>query len=235
MGAALIGGLLPPGVRWAETLSPVVPGQDPSAAAAEELLFPEERVLAARFTAVRRAQFAAVRACARTALGELGIAPAPILPGPRREPIWPDGVRGSMTHCPGYCAAAVAPAADVPSLGIDAELNRPLPGAVMEYVTSPGERTMLADLARRAPIGPPWDTLLFSAKESVYKTWFPLTRRWLDFREAEVELDPGGSFTARLLAPPGPLPELLRGRWAAADGLVATAIVLPGPSDRPQP
>ncbi len=89
---------------------------------------------------------------------------------------------------------------------------------------------MLADLARRAPIGLPWDTLLFSAKESLYKTWFPLTRRWLGFDEAEVVLDPAGTFTARLLVPAGPLPALLPGRWAAAGGLVATAIVLPSRS-----
>ena len=228
MGAALISGLLPEAVRWAE--SATAPSRripEPPPHPAEALLFPEELEHAARFAPVRRAEFAAVRACARAALGELGFAPGPILPGPRREPIWPEGVRGSMTHCEGYCAAAVALCADLLSLGIDAEVNRSLPGDVLGYVTRPAERTMLADLARRAPIGVSWDTLLFSAKESVYKTWFPLTRSWLGFEEAEVVLDPGGTFTARLLVPAGPLPELLRGRWAAADGLVATAVAVP--------
>jgi 4'-phosphopantetheinyl transferase EntD len=229
VGAALISGLLPEGVRCAEAATEPVPKiGDPPPTPAEALLFPEEAEHAARFAPVRRAEFAAVRACARAALGELGFPPAPILPGPRREPTWPDGVRGSMTHCEGYCAAAVALAEDVLSLGIDAEVNRPLPDVVTDYVTSEAERDMLAGLARSAPVALPWETLLFSAKESVYKTWFPLTRRWLGFEEAEVELDPAGTFTARLLVPAAPLPELLHGRWAAADGLLATAIALPG-------
>ncbi len=228
MGAALISGLLPEAVRCAESASAPVPRiPDPPPHPAEALMFPEELAHAATFAPVRRAEFAAVRACARTALGELGYAPGPILPGPRREPTWPPGVCGAMTHCEGYCAAAVARAEEILGLGIDAEVNRPLPAEVLEYVTSPGERTMLADLARRAPVAVPWDTLLFSAKESVYKTWFPLTRRWLGFEEAEVVLDPGGTFAARLLVPAAPLPALLHGRWAVTDAVVATAIAVP--------
>lgn len=230
MGAALISGLLPRTVRWAEAATePVDKTAEAAPTAAEALLFPEEAEHAARFVPARRAEFAAVRVCAREALAELGFAPRAILPGPRREPVWPEGVCGSMTHCAGYCAAAVALAAEVAGLGIDAEVDRPLPQDVKDLVTSPAERSMLADLARRAPIGLPWETLLFSAKEAVYKTWFPLMRSWLGFEEAEVALDPAGTFTARLLVPAAPLPELLHGRWAAADGLLATAIALPGP------
>ena len=45
-----------------------------------------------------------------------------------------------------------------------------------------------------------WDRLLFSAKESVYKAWFPLARRWLGFEDAVVMIDPSaGTFQARLL------------------------------------
>jgi 4'-phosphopantetheinyl transferase EntD len=47
---------------------------------------------------------------------------------------------------------------------------------VLDRISLPDERAMLGDLA--AP-GPRWDLLLFSAKESVYKAWFPLTGRWL--------------------------------------------------------
>ena len=34
------------------------------------------------------------------------------------------------------------------------------------------------------------DRLLFSAKESVYKACYPLTRRWLDFSGCRVALHP---------------------------------------------
>jgi 4'-phosphopantetheinyl transferase EntD len=78
----------------------------------------------------------------------------------------------------------------------------------------------------------PWDRLLFSAKESVYKAWAPVTGQFLDFDSADVRFDPHtGTFTARLLVPgaelvAGPCGEL-RGRFAARDGLVVTAIARP--------
>ena len=31
-----------------------------------------------------------------------------------------------------------------------------------------------------------WDKLLFSAKESVYKAWFPTHKTWLDFSDCEI-------------------------------------------------
>ena len=73
-----------------------------------------------------------------------------------------------------------------------------------------------------------WDRLLFTAKEAVYKAWFPLTRRWLGFEEAEITIDAaGGTFGARLLVPVpaggGPLTGLT-GRWLARDGLILTAV-----------
>jgi 4'-phosphopantetheinyl transferase EntD len=76
-----------------------------------------------------------------------------------------------------------------------------------------------------------WDRLLFCAKEAVYKAWFPLTRRWLDFSEASVTVDPAaGTFAARLLVsatgPDGQPLTGFAGRWLARDGLVLAGIVL---------
>jgi len=194
-------------------------------------LFPEEQAVIARAVDKRRNEFATARACARAALARLGQPPAPILPGLRGAPQWPAGVAGSITHCEGYRAAAVARIADVVSLGLDAEPNEALPDGVFDIVAVASERAQLAGLAVTEP-GVCWERLLFCAKESVYKTWFPLAQRWLDFDEAEIVIDvPSGTFTARLLVP-GPLVAgspltLLRGRWLASRGLLVTAIVVP--------
>jgi 4'-phosphopantetheinyl transferase EntD len=74
-----------------------------------------------------------------------------------------------------------------------------------------------------------WDRLLFSAKESVYKAWFPLTGRWLGFEDADVTITPDGTFTARLLAELTETqpPASFAGRWLASGGLILTAIVVP--------
>ncbi|POX52115.1 4'-phosphopantetheinyl transferase [Streptomyces sp. Ru72] len=153
-------------------------------------LYPEEEAVIGRAVDKRRREFTAVRACARHAMEKLGVPPQPVLPGERGAPRWPDGLIGSMTHCDGYCAAALVRAGELASLGIDAEPHDRLPDGVLDAVALPAERTRLRGLAHsRSSVH--WDRLLFSAKESVYKAWFPLTGEWLDFLEADVEIDPG--------------------------------------------
>jgi 4'-phosphopantetheinyl transferase EntD len=73
--------------------------------------------------------------------------------------------------------------------------------------------------------------LVFSAKESIYKAWYPVARRWLDYRDAELTVEPEqGSYSARILLrgaedvfPWNPLP----GRFAVDGERVFTAIVVP--------
>lgn len=186
----------------------------------EATLFPAEAELVAKAVPKRKQEFATVRHCARLALAELGVSPAPILPGVRGAPIWPDGIVGSMTHCAGYRAAAVARTAEVAGIGIDAEVDGPLPEGVLALVSSESEREHLASL----PPGVHWDRLLFSAKEAVYKVWSPRTGEWLGFEEASVRFLPG-LFTAQILRP-GPWTELT-GRYLVEDGIVLTAVTLP--------
>jgi 4'-phosphopantetheinyl transferase EntD len=202
-------------------------------AAGEAPLYPEEEALVARAVAKRRREFAGVRSCARRAMEKLGVPPQPVLPGERGAPRWPDGIVGSMTHCAGFCGAALARAGDLASIGIDAEPAGPLPDGVLRAVALPAEAERLSRLAAERP-EVHWDRLLFSAKESVYKAWFPLTRKWLDFSEADIEItvdpgeEPGGTFRAALLVP-GPWVGDRRvdhfdGRWTARHGLLATAV-----------
>jgi 4'-phosphopantetheinyl transferase EntD len=219
----------------------------------DAVLYPEEEALVIRAVPKRRAEFTTARLCARAALAALGEPPVAILPGPRGAPRWPRGVVGTITHCAGYRAAAVARAADLAAIGMDAEPHGPLPAGVLPAVSRPAEAAALAALARTTP-GVHWDRMLFSAKESVYKAWFPLTGRWLDFEEAELTfggvdlasdgiapgpdgiapgpdgapatLDRTGTFTVRLLAEGPPPSAEFAGRWLVADGLVLTSVTV---------
>ncbi|HEX8074826.1 MAG TPA: 4'-phosphopantetheinyl transferase superfamily protein [Thermoleophilaceae bacterium] len=190
-------------------------------------LFPEEVASVGNAVEKRRREFVTGRACARRALERLGVGPVPIASGEKGEPLWPDGVVGSITHCDGFRACAAAMAGDIASVGIDAEVHVPLPDGVLESVSSPQERRRLA--GHGADVC--FDKLLFSAKESIYKAWFPLARRWLGFEDVELSIDPrDATFRARLLVE-GPLVggERLtefRGRWAVEDGVVAAAVVV---------
>jgi len=198
-------------------------------------LYPEEQAVLQKAVASRRIEFGTARWCARQALAKLGLPPAPILPGLRGAPGWPSGVVGSMTHCAGYRAAALAYSREVATIGIDAEPHTALPDGVGDVIASHAEQRALAELAGAAP-EVFWDKLLFSAKEATYKAWFPLTQRWLGFNDAVIRINAAdGTFTARLLVP-GPvlggrqLTEF-SGRWLARDGLVITSIAVPaGPA-----
>lgn len=197
----------------------------------DAVLFPEEEAVISRAVEKRRREFRTTRHCARRALGELGIPPVAVLPGERREPRWPAGVVGSMTHCAGYRAAVVAHNRDMLTLGIDAEPHEPLPPDVLGAIALEEEQLRITELAAEHS-APCWDRLLFCAKESVYKAWYPLTHSWLGFTDASVTIDPvRGTFLARLLvsgpAVAGTALRELGGRWMIGDGLVITAIAAP--------
>jgi 4'-phosphopantetheinyl transferase EntD len=209
--------LLPPGVVCAESWS-----DDESA-----LLFPEERAQIGKAIDIRLQEFATGRSLARQALGQLGLPQTPILRGAVGEPLWPTGVVGSITHCTGYRAAAVAECTCLASLGIDAEVHEALPPGVVESVLVEEEIAWLGNAPRRYH----WDRVLFSAKESLYKAWFPLTRRWLDFKDVQVTIErTEGTFRAR---PYGNMPEefgqilgQFLGRFLICNGIIVTSAVL---------
>ncbi len=193
-------------------------------------LFPEEEIAVGRAVEKRRREFTTARICAREALEKLGFPAVAIPTGTRGEPIWPAGVVGSITHCDGYRACTVGRSSDVVSIGIDAEPNAPLPDGLVGEIARPEELPWLDRLGRELP-EVHWDRLLFSAKESVYKAWFPLARRWLGFEDAVLDVDPSTqTFAARLLVSgpslrDGPL-QNLTGKWMVCDGVILTSVFL---------
>jgi 4'-phosphopantetheinyl transferase EntD len=208
----VIAELLPAGVAAAEAIGP---GPGPGR------LFPAEEAVVRTADPGRRAEFAAGRAMARAALAGLG-RPATAIPAGRAgEPRWPDGVTGSITHCAGYRAAAVARTADVAALGIDAEPDAGLPAGLIESVAGDAER---AWIARQAAVGAAvnWDRLLFSAKEAVGKLWYPVGGQWPGLREVTVFPAGDGTFEAEVAG------RCLTGRWVARGGLIVTAAWLAG-------
>ena len=72
------------------------------------ILYPEEAASIKRAVPKRWREFTAGRLCAREALRRLGIERHPILVGEHREPLWPSGVVGTLSHCDDCYGAAVA-------------------------------------------------------------------------------------------------------------------------------
>lgn len=190
-------------------------------------LFDDELRSLGDAVAQRRREFETGRACARVALARLGLPATAIPSGAAAQPLWPAGVVGSITHCHRYRACAVAREQDVRSLGIDAEVHEPLAAGVLEAIASTQERQALATLGT----GVRWDRLLFSAKEAVFKAWYPLTGRGLGFEDIDLRIDRRTrTFAARLLLDGSVLagnpPAGFGGRWGVAGGIVATAVIV---------
>ena len=189
-------------------------------------MYSAEAAVVANAVAERRREFGTVRYCARKALQELRVRPVAILPDADGAPRWPAGVVGSMTHCTGYRAAAVARSGDVCALGIDAEPHDALPSEVRDLVLRDEEHARLSAFARAHP-QVHWDRIVFSAKEAVYKAWFSRTRRWLDFADVSTTVQVDGRFSARVLLREPRLTsfglDVFEGRWRVGRGLVVTA------------
>jgi len=162
----------------------------------------------------RRAEFSRGRQLARRALAEFGLGSAAVPRGHDGAPIWPPGIIGSITHCPGFCAVVAARQQDFQGVGIDAEPLAALPSEVIQLIVTPDEIRRLADMP--APPGGSWQLLAFSAKEAWFKCQWPLRRRFLEFHEVEVDFAPThgceGAFQLRPSGMAKPEPQAV-GRW----------------------
>lgn len=228
----LVRSLLPAFVHVAE--------MDPRTADPEALL-PEEAACVTRAVEKRRREFAAGRGMAHRLLRDLGWpSDAPLLPGARREPCWPEGVLGSISHTDTWAAVAIARASECEILGIDVERDSPLKEDVAERICSADElariRASTPDPEARGRLA----KLVFSAKEAAYKAQYPHSKMFLGFDAMAIEWDPdGGSFVARFCvdAPPFAAGETWTGQFRCSGSLLATGICLPRPvpSDVPPP
>ncbi|MFT3905559.1 MAG: 4'-phosphopantetheinyl transferase superfamily protein [Steroidobacteraceae bacterium] len=218
--------------------SPLLQALFPFDVAARELrsrgtpdwLLPEEFVAIQTAAPARIAEFAAGRQCAREALAVFGLPVAPLLRGRHRQPLWPEGVRGSITHTEGYCAAAVAPAAACAGLGIDAERCGRVGTDLWPALFGPAEIAALRalDPAQCALLA----TILFAAKEAFFKSQHALTGAIPEFHEVGFGLDVPPGVQGRVVlvnvddARLDTLQGRVQGRYAVEGTLVVAGVAL---------
>lgn len=185
-----------------------------------------------RISTKRSRELAAGRFCAAQALRDAGSNDVAVAVGAHREPRWPPGFVGSITHSQSFACAAIARGTEMRGLGIDSEpifddaaMNDAVPLALdaneARLIEGPRQRELA--------------TLIFSAKESLFKCLYPLTGVFFEFIDAQVEwialTEPcSGAFNVQLLRN---LSSTIRrglrleGRYAKEGDHVHTALELP--------
>ncbi|KAB7762974.1 phosphopantetheinyl transferase [Xanthomonas maliensis] len=147
----------------------------------------------ARSVRKRQAEYFFGRLAARQAMRQQALidpaAPVQVGTGGAREPLWPPGIIGSISHTERLAAAAVVPAESRRGIGIDLEhlVSPEAREALLAAVVNPVE----LDLLHTVQMACGWThdallTLVFSAKESLFKASFAAVGRYFDFAAAHV-------------------------------------------------
>lgn len=133
----------------------------------------------------RKAEYFAGRLAVKRCFEACGLPATQISSGQHREPIWPEGITGSITHTDSHAIALVARTTDYHSLGVDIEnwLDAATAREVSPLVLTPEESAHCAQLSLSTE---EYTTLAFSAKESLFKAVFPVAQKYLDFSDARI-------------------------------------------------
>jgi len=160
------------------------------ASSEDSVLYGEEKELTQNLNAKVRELFCMGRHAAHLGLQLLGSKNLEIKRGPKREPIWPKGFVGSIAHTEGLAIAAVAKRELVVGLGVDVELcSRDFRMPLEEKVASPLEQKWILEKPefKRERL-----LALCSAKEAVFKAFYPLEQVYLNFLDAELKVSQRG-------------------------------------------
>lgn len=140
--------------------------------------------------AKRRAEFLAGRYCARNALSALahqkaGHSNGPVGIGPQGSPLWPNGVKGSISHSRAWACALASTDPAIDGMGVDIEniVNNDTLEQSLDLILVEEERPLLDldNLDARTAF-----TLLFSLKESFFKAAYPTVGHYFDFDAVTV-------------------------------------------------
>ncbi|EHN8921619.1 TPA: enterobactin synthase subunit EntD [Enterobacter asburiae] len=144
--------------------------------------------------------------------------------GPSGEPLWPEGVSGSITHSGTQAMAVVVRHPDV-LVGIDCEAILPDREAreIKDGIVDAQEAICLTHSGYPFALAL---TLAFSAKESLFKALFPQMKIYMGFEWARVTEITEKTITLALSRPAGEYPEGKRFTlvWQNNDGNVWTLL-----------
>ncbi|MFY8298141.1 4'-phosphopantetheinyl transferase family protein [Pseudoalteromonas sp. SS15] len=133
----------------------------------------------------RQAEYLAGRLCAAQALKALNFEKPIVHTSDDRVPIWPAGTFGSITHTKGIAAAIAGLQDRATSVGIDVEklMKDSQETKLQTHILRDDEKTQFHELGKQVthPL-----SVIFSAKESIYKALYPFVKKYFGFDKAKL-------------------------------------------------
>jgi enterobactin synthetase component D len=132
----------------------------------------------------RQAEFLSGRYIASLALMQLGFAKPPqVNIGNDRAPIWPDGICGAITHNAKRAICILGKNTTYLGIDIEDELSESASQEIGSYVQTNDELALFSDTAISKSLA---ITIIFSAKESLFKAIYPQVKVYFDFKCAQL-------------------------------------------------
>ena len=189
-------------------------------------LFPEEQLHIKTAVGKRCHEFSTGRYCAHNAMQTLVTNKQALVAGEKREPLWPDGIIGSISHSGDCCIAIVSADPSLIALGCDVEKNEPSGLNIRDMICTEQD---LHYLGERGDDPYAWK-LIFSAKESIYKCLYPLLKHWIGFADATVICDfDAGSYRVLMsekLNIPENIVSKMQGRFIVGEDYIFTSMIV---------
>ncbi len=177
----------------------------------------------------RKIEYLLGRLCLKRCFEAFGEPPILVDMGEDRSPTWPESWVGSISHSKGHVVAVLGRSSSYAGLGIDLEtlIENPSSALQMQICSDEMELEELRvglGLTEQQAL-----TLIFSAKESLYKLIFPRYRKFFGFQSARVRLLPTLELTIDLIDQLNE--EFARGRswsvrWNKSDNLTIETLIV---------
>ncbi len=153
------------------------------------LLNPAELACICSAAPKRRREFSTARYAIRQIIDNWGIPAHPVPTGQDGQPIWTRPVHGSISHTRDLCWVALTHDPHIRSIGIDIERRERMHPGLWDRITTPAEQARLRSSQLPCGISPDdIHSIIFSAKEAFFKCQYPLTSRWLGFKDVELSI-----------------------------------------------
>lgn len=138
----------------------------------------------------RKAEYLAGRYCAKKAMYKHGFVDSnfQLYAGENRAPVWPDTLTGSISHSDGFAVSVVTSCSNYRGIGIDVEsmIKESSLINIRNYISLDSEQSRFYKLYSGYFSETAYYSLIFSAKESIYKSINPIVGTFFGFHDAEI-------------------------------------------------